>query len=71
MILGLTGHGKNIGENHFYVKIPPQVVGAAHNQDKFRAMLNDVLVETAQQSPGGITANTAVDDLYGKLALDQ
>ena len=50
MVLSLTGRAKNTGQNHFYVKIPPQVVGAARHQDNSGAMLNHSGVKSAEQS---------------------
>jgi hypothetical protein len=71
MMLSLAGYGKNIGENHFYIKIPPQVIGAAHNQDSIGAMLNHSGVKSAQQTAAGISADTTVDYLYFQSAFNQ
>jgi hypothetical protein len=71
MMFSLTGHGKNIGEDQLYVKIPPQVVGAAHNQDNIGAMLNHSGVKSAQQPTSGISANTVVDHVYFQFVFNQ
>ena len=64
MVFGLVCHRKYMGPNQFEVQVPPQVIGAAHDKNRIRVMLNHIRVKAAQKSTGGITADTAVDNFY-------